>query len=343
MAKTEHYVIIGNGVAGSEAALHLRQRDQDSRITMVTASKLLSINRYVLPKIFSSSADWRDFLLHPAEFYDQQRISVRRNTWVTHVEPEQKRLILLHRESISYTKLLIASGGGRYIPESLSEFRDLMLKFGSYEEAKSVSNALPKGGHIVMLGGDMIGLDLARSLVHDGYKVTVIGDDYLFWPHHVDQEEKQKFVGVLQDMGIDVRSGIGVTSIEEGARNKPARRIALDNKETIDADVVLSFCGLMPSVAFMAGAGVDIERGVLVNPQLQSTDENIWAAGDVCQIWSPEENQYRFFYGWENVKKMGEIAALNMTGGHESISTFQDEKLIATKTGEIDSPFWQYG
>lgn len=343
MAKTEHYVIIGNGVAGSEAALHLRQRDQDSRITMVTASKLLSINRYVLPKIFSSSADWRDFLLHPAEFYDQQRISVRRNIWVTHVEPEQKRLVLRHRESISYTKLLIASGGGRYIPESLSEFRDLMLKFGGYEEARSVSNALPKGGHIVMLGGDMIGLDLARSLVHDGYKVTVIGDDYLFWPHDVDQEEKQKFVGVLQDMGIDVRSDIGITLIEEGARNKPARRITLDNKETIDADVVLSFCGLMPSVAFMAGAGVDIERGVLVNPQLQSTDENIWAAGDVCQIWSPEENQYRFFYGWENVKKMGEIAALNMTGGHESISTFQDEKLIATKTGEIDSPFWQYG
>jgi NAD(P)H-nitrite reductase large subunit len=310
---------------------------------MVTASKLLSINRYVLPKIFSSSADWRDFLLHPAEFYDRQRISVRRNTWVTQVDPARKLVILRHRESMSYTKLLIASGGGRYIPESLSQFRDLMLKFGSYEEAGAVSNALPKGGHIVMLGGDMIGLDLARSLVHDGYKVTVIGDDHLFWPHQVDQEEKQKFVGVLQGMGIDVRSGITVTSIKEGARNKPARRITLDSKETFDADVVLSFCGLIPAVAFMAGAGVDIERGVLVNLHLQSTDENIWAAGDVCQIWSPEENQYRFYYGWENVKKMGKIAAFNMTGGHESISTFQDERLIATDTGEIDSPFWKYG
>ena len=99
----------------------------------------------------------------------------------------------------------------------------------------------------------------------------------------------------------------------------------------------------MPSLAFMAGAGVDIERGILVDPKLQSTDKNIWAAGDVCQIWSPEENQYRFFYGWENVKEMGRIAACNMTGGNESISTFQDERLTTTKTGEIDSPFWQYG
>ncbi len=343
MARAEHYVIIGNGVAGSEAALHLRQRDQESRITMVTAGKLLSINRYELPKIFSCSADWRDFLLHPPEFYDKHRISVRRNTWVTHVDPAQKILMLRHREPLSYSKLLIASGGGRYIPESLSQFRDLILKFGTYEQAKTICNALPRGGHMVMLGGDMIGLDLARSLVKDGFKVTVIGRDYLFWPHQLEPEEKQKFASVLRKMGINVRTDTAITSIKEGERHKPARRIVLNDNETIDADVVLSFCGLTPSLAFMAGAGVDLERGVLVNPKLQSTDKCIWAAGDVCQIWSPEENQYRFFYGWRNVKKMGRIAAFNMTGGDESIGTFPDEKLTTTETGEIESPFWQYG
>jgi len=344
MAKPEHYVIIGNGVAGSEAALHLRQRDEKSRITMVTAGSLLTINRYELPKVFSAfSADWRDFLLHPPEFYEQNRISVRRHTWVTRVDPVNKRLVLRHRELLSYTKLLIASGGGRYIPESLSQFRDLMLKFGTYEEAKSVSEAMPKGGHMVMLGGDMIGLDLARELIKDGFKVTVIGKDYLFWPHHLEADEKQKFTDVLRGMGIDVRTDASVASIKQGKPRRPARRIVLDNKETVDADAILSFCGLMPSLTFMAGAGVDIERGVLVDPQLQSTDENIWAAGDVCQIWSPEDNQYRFYYGWGNVKKMGKIAAFNMTGGDESIGTFPNERLIATKSGEIDSPFWQYG
>ncbi|MCP4315448.1 MAG: NAD(P)/FAD-dependent oxidoreductase [Hyphomicrobiales bacterium] len=343
MANTEHYVVIGNGVAGSEAARHLRQRDSDSRITMVSAGKLLSINRYELPKIFSSSADWRDFLLHPPEYYDEQKISVRRNTWVSHVDPTNKLLMLHHREPLSYSKLLIASGGGRYIPESLNQFKNLIAKFGTYEEAKSVCDALPRRGHMVMLGGDMIGLDLARSLVRNGYKVTVIGEDHLFWPHRVEAEQRQKFVAVLQDMGICVRTDVAITSIQRGDRNRPDRRIILDNNEVIDADVILSFCGLMPSLAFMAGAGVDIERGVLVNPQLRSTDKNIWAAGDVCQIWSPEENQYRFYYGWKNVKKMGRIAAFNMTGADESIDTVQNEKLVTTKSGEIDSPFWQYG
>ena len=91
MARSEHYVIIGNGVAGSEAALHLRRRDQESRITMVSAGKLLSINRYELPKIFSTSGDWRDFLLHPPEYFDTHNIAVRRNTWVTHVDPASFR------------------------------------------------------------------------------------------------------------------------------------------------------------------------------------------------------------------------------------------------------------
>ncbi len=343
MAKSEHYVIIGNGVAGSEAARHLRQRDQDSRITMVSAGKLLSINRYELPKIFSSSADWRDFLLHPPEYYEQQNIAIRRNTWVTHVDPAAKTLTLRHREPLSYTKLLIASGGGRYIPENLNQFKDLIAKFGTYEEARSVSDALPRRGHMVMLGGDMIGLDLARALVKEGFNVTVISEDHLFWPHHVEADEKQKFISVLIDMGIKVRADAGIASIQKGERNRPIRRIVLENDETIDADVVLSFCGLMPSLAFMAGAGVDIERGVLVDPQLRSTDKNIWAAGDVCQIWSPEENQYRFYYGWKNVKQMGKIAAFNMTGANETIDTFQDERLTTTKSGEIDSPFWQYG
>jgi len=344
MAKPEHYVIIGNGVAGGEAAYHLRQRDQASRITMVTVGRLLSINRYELPKLFTEpNLDWRDFLLNPPEYYADQEISVRRNTWVTNVEPTKRQLVLRHRETLSYDKLLIASGGGRHIPEILTQYRDLMMKFGTYEEARSVCNALPKGGHMVMLGGDMIGLDLARALVKGGFRVTVIGKDFLFWPHQLDPDEKESFAQVLRDMGVGVITDYGAASIAADDRGPAVRRIVLASGETLDADVLLSFCGLMPSLAFLAGAGVDLERGVLVDPHLQSTDKNIWAAGDVCQIWSPEEKQYRFYYGWGNVKRMGQIAAFNMTGGDESISTFQDERLVVTGSGEIDSPYWHYG
>jgi NADPH-dependent 2,4-dienoyl-CoA reductase/sulfur reductase-like enzyme len=80
----------------------------------------------------------------------------------------------------------------------------------------------------------------------------------------------------------------------------------------------------------------------LVNPQLQTTRDDIWAAGDVCQIWSPEHNGYRFYYGWKNVKMMGDVAARNMTGDDVTFTTAVDEILQLKPDGTIYSPFWEY-
>ena len=79
-----------------------------------------------------------------------------------------------------------------------------------------------------------------------------------------------------------------------------------------------------------------------MNTNLRTTDENIWAAGDVCQIWSAEENQYRFYYGWKNVKKMGEITARNMTGDDVVWKTTSDEQLFIDEKGHVVSPYWQH-
>jgi pyruvate/2-oxoglutarate dehydrogenase complex dihydrolipoamide dehydrogenase (E3) component len=106
--------------------------------------------------------------------------------------------------------------------------------------------------------------------------------------------------------------------------------------------VIMPFYGLAPALDFIARSGVDIERGLLVNPELRTTDPHIWAAGDVCQIWSAEDNAYRFYYGGRNVKAMGEIAACNMTGATDSFRTFVDETLSVNGEGKLHSSFWDY-
>jgi NADPH-dependent 2,4-dienoyl-CoA reductase/sulfur reductase-like enzyme len=92
----------------------------------------------------------------------------------------------------------------------------------------------------------------------------------------------------------------------------------------------------------MLGSGVDIERGLLVDPNLRTTDDHIWAAGDVCQIWSAEDNAYRFYYGWNNLRAMGEVAARNMTGDDEPFVGSTVETLCIDDTGRVDSPFWRH-
>jgi NAD(P)H-nitrite reductase large subunit len=287
-------------------------------------------------------SDWRELLVHPPQYYQDNRINVRRNTFVAGVDPQRQMLGLRHREELHYDKLLVATGGGGYIPEGLREYRHLIHGFGDYEGAVRLRQTLPAGGRVLMLGGDMMGIELARHLVQAGYQVTIVAGEQLFWPHEIEVSERPRYVQALERMHIDVVEGRKVTHIEAGARGPAARRLLLDDNEELHGDVVLAFCGLMPSLDFLAKAGLHIERGLLVSPRLGTVNERIWAAGDVCQIWSPEANRYRCSYEWKNVRNMGRVAAVNMTGGDEAINTFHESELSVNEDGELDSPFWDY-
>jgi NAD(P)H-nitrite reductase large subunit len=342
MGEGRHYVIIGNGVAGNSAAAVLRAHNPDDRITIISMGALLFYNRYELPRLFRGEHDWRAYLVNPPSYYEENRITVRRNCEVTAVDPAHRVLVLKHREEVRYDCLLVASGGRGYLPMGLREFTPLLNYFNSYRAAMATAAALPDVGTVVMLGGDILGIDLARNLVAAGYRVRLIPSDELFWPHRIEAERFPALLAALAKMGIEVVEGGAIERIEEGPSPAPARRVVMADDRTYDGDVVMPFYGLAPALEFISGSGVDIERGLLVNPELHTTDPHIWAAGDVCQIWCPEEHGYRFYYGWKNVKAMGEIAARNMTGSTETFQTFRDETLSIRDDGTLHSSFWEY-
>jgi NAD(P)H-nitrite reductase large subunit len=342
MAEAMHNVIIGNGSAGNGAAITLRQRDPDCRITIITMSSLPFYNRYDLPQVFRGCYDWREILVHPLDYYDDNRITLRRNSRVTDVDGRSRAITFAHNEIMHYDRLLVCAGGRGYLPEELSDYRGQMHYFNSFEAAILTHRALPAGGTVVVLGGDMIGLDLARTLLDTGYRVVLLANEYTFWPHQVHEDERDGFVKALEHMGIEVIDGVKPVALEAGGKGKPPHRILFEDGGDVHGDVVMPFYGLVPTAEFMLGSGVDIERGLLVDPMLHTTDENIWAAGDVCQIWSEEDKAYRFYYGWNNVRMMGEVAARNVTGANEAFEGLDDERLRIDKKGGIVSPFWEY-
>ncbi|MBF0613523.1 MAG: FAD-dependent oxidoreductase [Magnetococcales bacterium] len=342
---SRRYVIIGNGVAGNQAAELLRDRDPDSRITILTNSRLLYYNRYLLPQLFKGEQSWQAFLANPAEHYVKRRIQVRRDSRVVSVDTRNKLIKLAHNETIGYDSLLVATGGVSHLPEELADCRKMFHSFGSYEAAMATRKALPEKGTVVLLGGDMIGLDLARTLLAVECRVILVTHESTFWPHKLTAEERADALATLEKMGIELIDGEargGVVSVQQGASGLPARRVVFRQGGDLYGDVVMSFYGLTPLVEFMVGTGIDIERGLLVNTNLRTSDPSIYAAGDVCQIWSEQENIYRFYYGYQNVRAMGAVAAINMTGGHEHFATTQEETLGRDSQGFIDSPFWSY-
>jgi NAD(P)H-nitrite reductase large subunit len=340
-----HHVVIGSGVAGNQAAETLRSRDPDSRVTMITISRLPFFNRYDLPRVFRGERDWRRLVVYPADYYRRNRIALRRATKVVSVDSARQQLTLSHKEVIPFDTLLVASGARPYLPEELTEFRPLMHGFAGFREAVEVADALPKGGHLILLGGDTIGLDLGRTLLDTGYRVTVVAGPQAFWPHEVSAEERPALIDALKRMGFTVIDGQVrgcLHKIEAGAKGLPARRLVFSDGSECFGDVVMPFFGIQPSLDFMLGSGVDIERGLLVSPNLRTTNENIYAAGDVCQIWTDQERRYCFYHGWKNVRAMGELAARNVTGANEPWVPIQEERLQVTADGRIQSPFWEY-
>jgi NAD(P)H-nitrite reductase large subunit len=342
MAADRHHVIIGNGVAGVRAATVLRERDPDNRITIISIGGLLFYDRYQLPQVFEGKRDWRTYLVHPPDYYEDERITVRRKCRVTQVDPRRRVLTLSHREEVGYDTLLIASGGGSYLPPRLSEYVPLFNYFGTYRAAVTTAEALSDRGTAILLGGDILGIDVAHAIAATGHRVILITSEQVYWPHKVAPDDHAPLTEALGRAGIDVVENTAVERVEAGANGGPRRRVVLSDDRVIAGDVVMPFFGLMPSLEFMVGSGVDIERGLLVSPTLKTTDAHIWAAGDVCQIWSAEANAYRFYYGWKNVKAMGELAARNMTGGEEPFRTFVEETLTVNEQGRLHSSFWDY-
>ena len=112
------------------AASVLRARDPDNRITIISIGGLLFYDRYQLPQVFAGKRDWRAYLVHPPELLRaERRIAVRRKCRVTQVDPRRRVLMLAHREEVGYDTLLIASGGGGYLPATLIEYRPLFNAF----------------------------------------------------------------------------------------------------------------------------------------------------------------------------------------------------------------------
>ncbi len=345
MSKARHHVVVGTGIAGSQAARTLRRREPEARISLFTLSALPFYNRYDLPRVFLGVHDWREFLVDPPGYYEEQRIELRRCIRVETVDAQTRTISLAHNERVGYDTLIVASGGRAYLPEELAEFRELLDGFGTYEQAMSMSRKLPAGGTVAILGGDMIGLDLARTLIKAGYRVVLMAGKSTFWPHLQSGQERGELLAVLERMGmtvVETEMHGGIAAIEQGARGFATRRVVLADATEWTADVVLPSFGLVPSVEFMLGSGIGIERGLLVSPTLHTSDPAIFAAGDVCQIWSDAEKRYRFYYGWKNVRAMGELAACNITGADDAFEPMQDETLHTHGDTTIHSPFWEY-
>lgn len=338
MPKTDHYVIIGNGPAGNAAADALRESDKDARISIISDEMFTFYYRHKLPQFLAGAVDEDALKVRPYTVYKDNNIRMRLGQTVERIDPKSRTLFLKHMEKVHYTKLLLAVGGKPYVPPYLANQRQHMFLMSKYTDALQLKPRVQQAESILVIGGDLISLNVQKQLLAMKKKVHFILNPDSFWPLKLTPEIAAAIQGGLCERGVSSCETGDIASIEITKKNQ--LHATTDGGHSFTVDMVGCFMGMTPNIEFVIGSGIDTERGVLVDDHLRSNDKDVYACGDCAQIYNPELKDYWVSIGWHNAELQGRTAALNLLGDNKVIKP-QKQSVLQVEGVKVNTSWWK--
>jgi 3-phenylpropionate/trans-cinnamate dioxygenase ferredoxin reductase subunit len=307
----EHYVIVGNGPAANQAAVTLRDRAPQARITVIGQERTGYYRPDLLPGFIAGDVPEKELLVHPPEFYKEQGIKLRIGQEVKSVDFARRELKLEHKELVRFDGLILAVGAKPRIPEPLQLFEELMLPLKTLADAHTWKQRLAEVGSVLIIGGDLTSLSFTKALLSLKKRVSFVIDSECFWPVRFTPDICGEVTERLRARGVGVIPGSKIKNIFRISDDLIGVETDVGSLET---GAVGAFFGLIPDVNFLVPSGLHIERGILVDEYLQTSHEGVYAAGDCAQVYHPDLHDYWVSVGLANAKNLGRVAALNLSG-----------------------------
>lgn len=308
------YVILGGGLAAATAARALREQGATGRILMVCEERILPYHRPPLSKPTASDAQaFTPSLVLTEERLKALQIEVMLGQRATHVDPKLKQVTLDSTKSLSYDKLLIATGASPTPLKIPGHELDGVHYLRTFDQAAAIRQEAKKAKHAVVIGGSFNGVETAAMLRSLGVSVTLIESTQLLYKLYASKVSKH-FESILKKNGVRCLMPDRPTQIRKkglGLTVQTASGLELD------CELVVIAAGVTPRIEFLASSGILCEDGVLVNEYLQTSDPDIYAAGDVANTSNPLYRQSMRVEHWDNAIKQGRLVARNMLGRHE--------------------------
>ena len=310
-----HIAIIGNGIAGVTAARTLRKRDPRVRITLISAESEHHWSRPALMYIYMGHMRYRDTKPYPDPFWKKNRIELVRG-WVRHIDTDAHALTLDGERVIRYDRLLIATGSTPNRFGWPGQDLDRVSGMYSLQDLHALEQWTPDIAHGVVVGGGLIGIELAEMLHSRGRHVTLLVREASYWSNVLPSEESAMVNDVIRQSGIDLRLGEELERIE-GDANGSAVAVHTKGGERIEAQYVGLTAGVRPNIAVCAGSSIETGRGILVDDRLRTSHADVFAAGDCAEIQRPGVERNTIESVWYTGRFQGERAAANLLGDDE--------------------------
>lgn len=274
-------VIVGTGLAGYNLAKEFRKLDGETPLLLITADDGRSYSKPMLSTGFGRNKDADGLsMAEPGAMADQLKAEIRTHTRITGIDPGHKRL-WIGEEAVAYRDLVLAWGAETIRVPVAGDAQDAIFPINDLEDYARFRAAAAGKRRVLLLGAGLIGCEFANDLSLGGYAVELVAPCEQVMPGLLHPAAATAVQAGLEGLGARFHLGPVLVSLQRTAEGLDAH---LSDGTRLQCDVVVSAVGLRPRVDLAAAAGLAVNRGVVVNRQLQTSHANIFALGDCAEV-----------------------------------------------------------
>jgi NADPH-dependent 2,4-dienoyl-CoA reductase/sulfur reductase-like enzyme len=335
------YVIVGASLAGAKAAETLREEGFTGSVVLIGDEQQRPYERPPLSKGFLLGRDeLSSVYVHEDGWYAEHDVDLRLGVTARSVDRAARRVGLADGSSVSYDKLLIATGASpRRIRVPGADLAGV-LYLRSVGDSEQLRAALKAGGRVVIAGAGWIGLETAAAAREYGCDVTVVEPEAGALLRSIGPELGEVFAGLHRSHGVLFRFGEGVSELR-GSGGRVSEVVTSAGAE-LPADVVIIAIGVIPNSSLAADAGLDVDNGILADETLRTSDPDIYAAGDVANAFNSLLGRRIRVEHWANALASGPEAAKSMLGqqvSHDLVPYFfSDQYDLGMEAAGVPEP-----
>lgn len=301
----DRIIIIGGGIAGISAIKAIRETDSTTEIHMISNEKFYPYNRLRLTKGLFGNLSSEDILLQKKEWYEINKVNLHIDKEVTWIDVKEHEVILNDGDKLNFSKLLLASGAYNFTPPIEGIEKENVYTIRHLEDAWAVKEVVGAKKKPLIIGGGIQGLETAWELNQHGEEVAIAEIQSRLMPMQLDIRASQILRNIIEGYNIKVYLEMQVYKILGG---NEVTGVSGENGLQISCDMVVYNAGIRPNINFLKDTPIQYNKGVIVNNKMETSVEDIYAAGDVVEFGG------RTFGLWNIAIEQGKAAGYNMVG-----------------------------
>jgi 3-phenylpropionate/trans-cinnamate dioxygenase ferredoxin reductase component len=311
------FVIVGASLAGATATMALREEGFDGPLVLVGDEREHPYERPPLSKDYlQGKSEKQQIYVRPDSWYPEHGVELVLGTSVTGIDRSEHQVVLSDGRRVDYAKLLLTTGSSpRPLPVPGAEL-EAVLYLRRVEDSERIRQLLGSASRLVVIGGGWIGLEVTAAARLAGVEVTLLERGELPLLKVLGREVAEIFAELHRGHGVDLRLGAQVEEII-GSDNRVGG-VRLIGGEEIGAEAVVVGIGITPNTELAEGAGLRVDDGVVVDEHLQTSDPDVFAAGDVASAFHPLFGRHLRVEHWANALNQPKTAAKTMFG-HDAV------------------------